>query len=587
MRSFRSLSRRLRKTAAALIASATMVAGTAAAQEPEQVYPSPQPGELASGSVIEWRTVPGQPRPVPVDTPMITAPATPGANPSAGSPGQPAAPATPSGPKWITPLPKPGYFFVQPTGPGYYTLLDQIRGNVRETPPKHPHPKMSPFIFPSYDLNWAYLRDPNNTEHDYADSLKWIPIADGVTFTTGGELRYRFMNEVNSNGRLSGATDAYSMWRARTYGDLWVNDWLRVFGEFMYSDVTARSLPPLPTDIDRGDILNLFADVRVLKFGEKDNPLYFRVGRQEMLYGSERLISPLDWVGSRRTFQGFKFFTHTDKWDFDAFAVQPVVPNAARFDSVDDKQWFSGAWFTYRPKAGQNIDMYYLNLNNARTTAATGQYGAKGSFNVSTFGSRYVGTANNWLWDAEVMVQTGRWSNQSILANSWVASGGYHFKDLRWQPQLWVGYDHASGDPDPGNTGTHRTFNQLFPFGHPYYGFTDMIGRQNIHDFYLQGVAFPEMWLTLIAQYHVFRLDSDKDAMYNPGGAIVRQDPTGRSGNDIGNEVDLVVNFHVSHHSDLFVGYSRLFAGRFITSAPVPAQRSDPELFYMQYSYRW
>jgi hypothetical protein len=38
------------------------------------------------------------------------------------------------------------------------------------------------------------------------------------------------------------------------------------------------------------DLLNAFVDV-MLWGGERDN--YLRIGRQELLYGSQRLISPL------------------------------------------------------------------------------------------------------------------------------------------------------------------------------------------------------------------------------------------------------------------------------------------------------
>lgn len=488
-------------------------------------------------------------------------------------------------------MPRTGYFVVPPTGPGYYTLLDQLQDNERESPPKYPYPRTSAIFLPNYDVNWSYLKDPNNTEHDYADVLKWMPVADGVTFTTGGEFRYQFKNEVNSDNRLSGLVDAYSLYRTRVYGDLWVQDWLRLYGEFLYADFSSRPLP-LATDADRGDILNLFADLRVFRFGEKNNPVYVRVGRQELLYGSQRLISPLDWANTRRTFQGVKAFTRTEKWDFDAFAVQPVVPQAGRFDSVDDKQWFSGAWFTYRPTTGQNVDLYYLNLNNTNAGAAVGQGGVRGSYNVSTFGGRYAGVAKNWLWDLEGMLQTGRYANQSIIAKSFVASGGYHFKDLPWEPQFWVGYDYASGDPDPQNSGTRRTFNQLFPFGHFYYGYADIVGRQNINDYFLQGVVFPEKWLTCLAQFHVFRLDSNKDALYAANGAALRQDRTGRAGNDVGNELDLLANLHLTNHSDVLVGYSILFAGSFIKNTAPPGPRRDalsanPELFYLQYSYKW
>lgn len=536
--------------------------------------------------------LPDNPAPVPAETETAAAP--PGL--PTGMDAIPAAPcppaAAPPAPKWVTPFPRLGYFVVPPTGAGYYSLLDHLRGDERQAPPKYPYPRFGIIPQSYYDVNWSYLKDPKNTDHDYADCLKWMPVADGITFTTGGEFRSRYMQEVNSNNRLSGRVDAYNLFRTRVYGDLWVEDWLRVYAEFLYADYVSRSLTPLATDADRGDLLNLFADLRVFQFGEKDNPVYLRVGRQELLYGSQRLISPLDWVNTRRTFQGAKLFTRTEKWDFDVFAVQPVVPQAGRFDSVDNNRFFSGAWFTYRPQTGQNIDLYYLNLDNTNPGAAVGLGGVPGAYNVNTVGTRYVGTAKNWLWDSEAMLQFGGYSNQAILAKSFAVEGGYQFKDLPWQPQFWAGYEYASGDPDPQVTGTRRTFNQLFPFAHYYFGYTDLVGRQNINDYFLQGVVFPAKWLTCIAQYHVFRLDSDKDALYAANGSVVRQDRTGRAGNDVGNELDLRGNVHVSKHTDVLFGYSRLFAGSFIknTSPPGPRQNAlntDPELFYLQYSYRW
>jgi len=503
----------------------------------------------------------------------------------------PAPPPAPSGPKWVTPAPRPAVFIVPPTGCGYYSALDQLRGEARKAAPKYPYPRFGLIQQPNFDVNWSYLKDAKNTEHDYADALKWIPVADGVTLTVGGDIRYRLMQEVNSNNRLAGQVDNHDLYRNRTYADLWVDDWLRVYGEFLYADYTRRSVPALVTDADRGDILNLFVDARVATFGDKDNPVYVRAGRQELIYGSQRLISPLEWVNTRRTFQGIKAFTRTEKWDFDLFVVQPVVPNAGRFDSVDNNQLFSGAYFTYRPTAGVNFDLYYLNLDNTNPTAR-GQYGAVGGQNVNTVGTRFVGTKNNWLWDAEGAFQFGSYANQSIIARTAAVSGGYHFKDAPWEPQFWVGYDYASGDPDPQNSGTRRTFNPLFPFGHYYFGFTDVVGRQNINDVFLQGVVFPAKWLTCITQFHVLRLDSDRDALYADSGAVLRQDRTGRAGNDVGNAIDLRVNAHLTKHSDVLVGYSRLFAGDFIrntagTGAAGAAMSADPELFYMQYSYRW
>jgi hypothetical protein len=495
-------------------------------------------------------------------------------------------------PKWQTPAPRLGYFLVPPAGPGYYSVLDQILGNYREGPPKYAYPRMSAIIYPFYDADWTYLLNPANADTDYADALKWIPVADGVTFTTGGEFRYQFRNDVNSNGRLTGVADAYSLFRARAYGDLWVQDWLRIYGEFLYANYAGRTLPPLPIDADRGDILDLFADIRLLEVNSA--PVYLRVGRQELIYGSERLISPLDWANTRRTFQGVKAFTRTTDWDFDVFAVQPVVVVPNRLDPTDHNQWFSGAWFTDRPAPGQTVDVYLLNLDNTTPGAAVGFGKVKGTSNVTTVGSRYAGTAGGWMWDAEGMLQFGSFANQSIRANAYTLSGGYNFKDLPWSPQFWVGYDHASGDPNPGATETRETFNQLFPFGHYYLGYTDLVGRQNINDFVLQACVFPENWITCVAQFHTFRLDQAKDALYGAAGNVVRQDKTGLAGTDVGDEVDLLTNLHLTTHSDVLVGYSRLFAGSFLanTTPPGPPARRaammvDPSVFYVQYSYRW
>src|SRR5262249_28037217 len=173
-----------------------------------------------------------------------------------------------------------------------------------------------------------------------------------------------------------------------------------------------------------------------------------------------------------------------------------------------------GIWTTYRPAKGQAIDFYYLNLDNT-SKVAKGQYGDRDGFNVSTFGSRYVGDADNFLWDAEGMFQFGSWANQQIAAGAGTVVSGYHLANLDLNPTLWIYFDWAQGDPHPGTGAVHRTFNQLFPFGHYYFGGIDLIGRQNIQDLNLDFYVNPTKWIATGAQFHVLSLDSPKDALYN------------------------------------------------------------------------
>jgi hypothetical protein len=479
----------------------------------------------------------------------------------------------------VQPFVPPGAAPIPPTGPGFYTLLSHLRGEPSEKPPRWPYQRNGLIFLPFYEYDFSYLDPVPFDKRDWAEKLKRIPVHDHFLFSLGGEVRYRYNDETNS--QLTDRDTDYGLFRTRLYGDLWYEDRARVYAEFLYGDIFNNELPPLARDVNRGDIQNLFADVKAGAPG--GNPVYVRVGRQEILYGSQRLISTNDWGNNRTRFDMAKAFYRSEKWDFDVFTGRPVQARFNDGDPGDKDVLFTGAWLTHKPKKGTFLDAYYLNLDN-QTNAFRGQF-RSGRQNVSTVGGRFVGRGENgFLWDVEGMFQFGSRADQSIFAQAASAYVGWNFKDCPMNPTVWVGHDYASGDPDPGNTGTFRTFNQLFQFGHYYFGFLDYVGRQNIHDFTVQAYAYPAKWLTTGLQYHVFRLDSPKDALYNAFGRPVRRDPTGRAGNDVGQEIDFVLNAHLTDRQDVFLSYSRFFAGPFVRRT---GSGTDGDAFYVQYSWRW
>src|SRR5206468_12393122 len=139
-------------------------------------------------------------------------------------------------------------------------------------------------------------------------------------------------------------------------------DLVRVYVEYMDSQTGWEDLSAQVIDKDHSDLLNAFVDIHTLDIC--DSPVWFRYGRQELLYGSQRLVSPLDWANTRRTFQGAKALYTGEKFDFDLFWLQPVVPATGTLSSVDNNQNFAGIWTTYRPRKGQYLDLYYLMLDN-------------------------------------------------------------------------------------------------------------------------------------------------------------------------------------------------------------------------------
>lgn len=477
-------------------------------------------------------------------------------------------------------FPRPGGFAIPPKGQGYYSALDCIRGNLREGPSKYPYPAFAFMPPPFYEADFRYLDNPENTDTDYADCLKRIHLGDNWLFSTGGQVWNRYAHETNA--RLGRVDNGYDLLRGRVYGDLWFRDQFRLYAEFISAYSFAHELVPLSIDRDPADFLNLFVDWKIMDAG--GYPVYVRVGRQEVLLGSQRLITTLDWAATRRTFDGVRVFRQGEKFDADLFWLQPVIPNPQGWSSVDNNINFAGLWTTYRPQKGTAIDLYYLFLDNTNRIVQQGL--TRGPNSTNTIGARFAGDRNGFLWDFEGAIQFGELDQKDISAGMATTGVGYNFANSRLNPSFWIYYDYASGTRNTAG-GTSSTFNQLFGFGHYYLGWADQVGRQNIHDLNASVTFFPAKWVNVQLQYHHFWLASATDALYNAAGVATRRSADGSAGTNVGDEFDFLVNFHLSKHSDLLLGYSKLFGGSFLERTAGTTGSTDMSTLYLQYSYRW
>jgi hypothetical protein len=85
-------------------------------------------------------------------------------------------------------------------------------------------------------------------------------------------------------------------------------------------------------------------------------------------------------------------------------------------------------------------------------------------------------------------------------------------------------------------------------------------------------------------QFHSYYLVNSRDALYSTNGSVLRISPTGSAGHQVGNELDVLFDFHLNRHQDLLFSYSRFFAGNYIRATGNPMSAN---LFFGQYSYRW
>ena len=465
---------------------------------------------------------------------------------------------------------------------------------VAAAPAKPPPLPPSPYKDLYFDNDFSYLDNPDNTFFYLGDALKQRHPWPGATLDLGGEYRLRHQNEHNfrnSGSNLAGSflvgqSDDFLLLRTRLFADLKGAEWWRVYGEAIDAASNFERAPSRTIEENRWDALNLFGDL--LLYGDENAKLWGRAGRQEQLYGAQRLISPLDWSNTRRTFDGAKILWRGADWNIDGFWLRPVsfaqhAGNDHNFDAPDQSQEFIGLYATNKKTKDRIYDFYYLRLT---------EYDAPGSaanpfdFDVNLFGARWYGKQGSWLWEIEGGYQFGNFGAKIDSAGFYVVGLGHELSDGPWKPTFWTYFDWASGTADP-NGRIHGTFNQLFPLSHKYFGFMDLVARQNIQDANFLLTATPTKNTRALCWYHIFFLEEARDALYNAAGVPIRSDPTGAAGRNVGQELDFTWQYIFSPRCDLLLGYSHFFEGRFVRATNPAGVDGNADFFYNQFTLRF
>lgn len=444
------------------------------------------------------------------------------------------------------------------------------------------------FLNLRYNEDFSYLTDAraegadeDSYTRDWSDVLKDIDLGNNWRMDIGGEFRFRM--EARSNpafGRRIRTQNTQQFYRWFLHFNVKYNDVFRIFVQEAIVHAEDQEGPFNALHENHGDLQQIFFDLRL---GGAESPLVLRVGRQDLLYGNERLISPLEWASTRRRFDGVKLMLTTELWDIDGFYVKPVVVKREQPDDYNEDFDFGGIYATYHGIENHGLDLYFLAVD--RTQDTVNPNGRVGDQSVFTLGSRFWGKTGPVDYEAELAGQWGKWAGDTVQAWSWTIDTGYTFKDLTCKPRIGAGYDWASGDEDPFD-GKVGTFNQLFPLGHKYFGFLDLIGRQNINavNVNLSAWAVPKKVKARVA-YHTFWLNAARDALYNAGGRPGLRDRTGRSGEQVGHEVDVTVKWKLDPHASMLFGYSHFWTNSFVQNRVV--NDDDPDFFYLQYQFKF
>jgi hypothetical protein len=470
-------------------------------------------------------------------------------------------------------------------------LVGGSRASAGEAPTTKPSAALPPISVVRYDEDYSFLRDTSRRS-DLFDPIKYIPFNQNgdAYLSLGGSMRERYEYFHNINGGTPPQdANGYYLTRFLAHADLHLGDNFRIFAQLKSSMEDGRDGGPRPSDSDEFDIQQAFFDLRLPLGGTTRDAITFRGGRQELAYGAERLIGVSDWSNVLRTFEGGRAMLATGNNRLDLFWVRPVVISSEEPNVGDGNTSFAGIYDTLALPSvlqGAKLELYGLALNKTKGAA----YDTAGAVGVDsdtyTLGVRFSGKPAPFDFDAELDYQFGQYNHGDLNAYSVSLVGGYTMTAVL-TPRIFVGFDYASGDNDRADA-DRQTFNQLFPTGHMYLGYIDMVGRQNIIDIH-PGVDFtlckdrPNVKsLTLRAEYHQFWRASTDDAVYNAAGGITRAAVAGHDERGIGGELDLLLTWQVDRHLALCAGYSHLWSGAFLRNT---GPGKDVDFFYAWASY--
>jgi len=386
----------------------------------------------------------------------------------------------------------------------------------------------------------------------------------------GVEHRGR-LEGISGSGFAADREDLYWLNRFRVTARFTMRPWLSAAIQAQDARVEGRNGPVAGAPFrDQFDLRLAHVDVGSF---EKSR-VAVRAGRQELVFGDQRLVGHVSWLNTARSFDALRGVFRHNKIRVDAFAASVVTLQIDDFNRSGGGNYFYGtnAQLAVLPLGGM-IEPYEFvrNTRNLRTEA-----GAPGTLMSSTTGVRMVGKVSPLTdYNIEMALQRGSLATDDILAwaGHWLV--GRTMTRASKTYRAFGEYNYASGDETPGD-GQRGTFDQLYPTPHDKYGLADQVGWKNIHHVRTGVEIRPQPRLTIGGSYHSFWLASAKDALYSAGGAVLARIPTGAPDRHVGQELDIQATFTPSVRMQLHGGYSHIFPGAFLKAATPGKSYSGP-----------
>ena len=411
-----------------------------------------------------------------------------------------------------------------------------------------------------YEEDWSRLCD-RSLHEDPFDPVKCVPLARANWFlTVAGETRERYERvDYPAFGFGPSDTNGYLLQRFLFSTDWHTGTRARVFVELQSGLTHGRNGVPIPSLTDKLDLHQGFMDLVPLK--RTRHEIRIRAGRQELAFGTGRLVSAAEGLNVRRSFDGVRVIGRHADWTWNAGLYQLVKPATGVFDDAADRNlthWGAGAIGRHTLWAGAGFSLYYFGVErkDAMFTGATARSLRH------TVGSRsWRSGGAPWDFNHEAVVQWGSFGNRRISAWGVSTDTGFTFSD-RLRTRVGIRADLTSGDARLGD-GALNSFDPLFPSAISYSGNSGLLGPTNLLDVGPTIRVSPSRRMTVMVGAPVFWRQSLADGVY-----LITTVPVPQSSRSearfVGVNPDVSLAWQIDRHLQVTALFSHFFVGPFL-----------------------
>jgi hypothetical protein len=432
-------------------------------------------------------------------------------------------------------------------------------------------PKIPPILVQRADENYSTI-SKNSLEGLLFGDLKQLRLrSDTYPFISiGAELRSRLEHTSNINFSTTNST-AY-LKRLSAHFAINISRRFGLFTEF-YSGYSSAGEQFLQSD----DLAfhQAFLEWVVLK--SENASTRIRLGRQELAFGTSRLVGLRNGPNMRRSFDMARIQWQSNRKSIDLLFGEEVAIQPGLFDNnssilgsgkANNRLW--GVYLQFPSSDGTKFfDLYYLGFlsNNSVYNDVSGKE------TRHSYGMRSHGSWGRFTFNTELTLQSGTLNTNDIFAFNFETDWKYRLFESGWKPKIGLKLDWSSGD-NAAADGKLETYNPLF-VNPGIYSLAAVNTPVNLTSVHPSITFFPFKGFVVYMDYAFFYRTQKSDGFYRPPNILIRPANSGSS-KHLGDTFGMRLSYTFNRNLTFEMLSSYFIPGRFIEESG-----SSENIFYI------